>query len=199
MDNLSEYVDQYSEKDKGSELSFLLLVLFLILISAFIFTVNNWFIKVVVDGNSMHPTLKNQEVVTVSTVDDYDYGSIIVIKDELKSDWIVKRVIAKGGDTVKIENGKVYLRKQGTNSFKELSEDYLGDSVKTYPANNKESETYHVLEDEIFYLGDNRRVSEDSRGEFGTCEESQVVGVVKESLLWLRPIDHFIFKLFGKI
>ncbi len=199
MDNLSEYVDQYSEKDKGSELSFLLLVLFLILISAFIFTVNNWLIKVVVDGSSMYPTLKNQEVVTVSTVDDYDYGSIIVIKDELKSDWIVKRVIAKGGDIVEIKNGKVYLRKQGTKSPIEISEDYLGDSVKTYPANNKESETYHVLEGEIFYLGDNRGVSEDSRGEFGTCEESQVVGVVKESLLWLRPIDHFIFKLFGKI
>lgn len=199
MDNLSGYIDKYSEKDKGNELSFLLLVLFLILVSAFIFTVNNWFIKVVVDGNSMYPTLQNEQVVTVSLVDEYDYGSIIVIKDELKNDWIVKRVIAKGGDTVKIENGKVSLKKQGTNSFIELSEDYLGDSVKTYPANNKESETYHVLEDEIFYLGDNRRVSEDSRGEFGTCEESQVVGVVKESLLWLRPIDHFIFKLFGKI
>ena len=199
MDNLSEYIDQYSEKDKGSELSFLLLVLLFVLVSAFIFTMNNWFIKVVVDGNSMHPTLQNQQVVTVSLVDEYDYGSIIVIEGELKSDWIVKRVIAKGGDTVKIENGKVYLRKQGTNSFKELSEDYLGDSVKTYPANYAESETYHVLEDEIFYLGDNRGNSEDSRGEFGTCEESQVVGVVKESLLWLRPIDHFIFKLFGKI
>ena len=199
MDNLSGYIDKYSEKDKGNELSFLLLVLFLILVSAFIFTVNNWFIKVVVDGNSMHPTLQNEQVVTVSLVDDYDYGSIIVIKDELKNDWIVKRVIAKSGDTVKIENGKVYLRKQGTNSFKELSEDYLGDSVKTYPANYAESETYHVLEDEIFYLGDNRGNSEDSRGEFETCKESQIVGVVKENLLWLRPIDHFIFKLFGKI
>ncbi len=199
MDNLSHYIDQYSEKDKGSELSFLLPVLFFILLSAFIITLNNWLIKVVVDGNSMYPTLQNQQVVTVSLVDDYDYGSIIVIKDELQSDWIVKRVIAKAGDTVKIENGKVYLRKQGTNSFKELQEDYLDDSVKTYPANYAESETYHVLEDEIFYLGDNRRVSEDSRGEFGTCEESQVVGVVKESLLWLRPIDHFIFKILGKI
>ncbi len=199
MDNFSKCVDQYSEKDKGSELSFLLTVLFFILVSALIVTVNTWYIKVVVDGSSMYPTLQNEQVVTVSTVDDYDYGSIIVIKDELKNDWIVKRVIAKGGDTVKIENGKVYLRKQGTNSFIELQEDYLADSVKTYPANNKESEIYHVLEDEIFYLGDNRRVSEDSRGEFGTCEESQVVGVVKESLLWLRPVDHFIFKLFGKI
>lgn len=199
MDNLSRYVDQYSENDKGSELSSLLLVLFCVLISAFIVTVNNWFIKVVVDGNSMYPTLKDGQVITISLVDDYDYGSIVVIKDELEEDWIVKRVIAKGGDTVKIENGKVSLRKQGTNSFIELSEDYLGDSVKTYPANNLEFEIYPVPENEIFYLGDNRGNSEDSRGEFETCKESQIVGVVKENLLWLRPIDHFIFKLFGKI
>ena len=199
MDNLSRYVDQYSENDKGSELSSLLLVLFCVLISAFIVTVNNWFIKVVVDGNSMYPTLKDGQVITVSLVDDYDYGSIVVIKDELQDEWIVKRVIAKGGDTVEIKNGKVSLRKQGTKYSIELSEDYLGDSVKTYPANNKESETYHVPENEIFYLGDNRGNSEDSRGEFETCKESQIVGVVKENLLWLRPIDHFIFKLFGKI
>ena len=145
----------------------------------------------------MFPTLKDGEVITVSLVDEYDYGSIIVIKDELDSDWIVKRVIAKSGDTVKIENGKVYLRKQGTRDFIELKEDYLDESIKTYPS-NFESETYHVLENEIFYLGDNRMVSEDSRGQFGTCEESQVVGVVKKNLLWLRPIDNFIFKLFGK-
>ena len=199
MDNLSECVDQYCERDKGSEISSLLIILFFILVTAFILTVNNWLVKVVIDGDSMFPTLKDGEVVTISTVSDYDYGSIIVIKGELKSDWIVKRVIAKGGDTVKIENGKVYLRKDGENSFYELDERYLGDGVMTYPANYRESETYQVLENEIFYLGDNRRVSEDSRGEFGACEESQIVGVVKESLLWLKPIDEFIFKLFGKI
>lgn len=197
MDNLSQRIEQYSSNDRGSEISSLLFILFLIVVSAFIIIVNNWHIKVVVDGESMFPTLKDGEVITVSLVDEYDYGSIIVIKDELDSDWIVKRVIAKSGDTVKIENGKVYLRKQGTRDFIELKEDYLDESIKTYPS-NFESETYHVLENEIFYLGDNRLVSEDSRGQFGTCEESQVVGVVKKNLLWLRPIDNFIFKLFGK-
>ena len=82
-----------------------------VLLNAFVF------IKIEIDGKSMENTLQHGDIVTANKVIDPDYGDIIVISGELYIDgvesWIVKRAIAFGGDSVKIENGLVYLKKQG--------------------------------------------------------------------------------------
>ena len=127
------------------------------------------FFKVRVSGPSMQPTLKDGNILIVNKYGRIKYGSIIIIKDEKpnRSDWIIKRVIAVGGDTVEFVDG--FVQVNGVL----IDEPYLEEQGVTVGLQS----AFVVPEDEIFYLGDNRTNSTDSRV-FGTCRVEQVVGVV---------------------
>lgn len=93
----------------------------------------------------------------------------------------IKRVIAKEGDHVKIDGGRVYVNN------KELEEDYLADDVTT------KSDVYNdfiVPEGYVFAMGDNRDYSDDCRV-FGCIPLDKIEGKV---LIRFWPIS-----LFGKI
>ena len=81
---------------------------------------------------------------------------------------------------------------------------YFKEVGKTfYPDKNDPTDiaTWEITipQGEIFYLGDNRQGSSDSRyPEFSTCKQEQVVAVVEEWLLPMRPFNKFINKIFGK-
>ena len=82
-------------------------------------------------------------------------GDIVVFMHESggKTEQWIKRVIGVSGDTVRISDGKVYL------NGKELDESYaLGN---TFPRGVTDEWT--VGDGEMFVLGDNRAVSQDSR------------------------------------
>ncbi|MBO4251082.1 MAG: signal peptidase I [Clostridia bacterium] len=165
-------------------------VLAAVLISTFVL------VKVVIKGPSMNPTLFEGEVVVVNTYREPTYGEIIVISGEKSNDWLIKRAIALGGDTVKIEGGYVYLKKSGETDYTKLYEPYLyRQGITFYPTVNDERDiaptVFKVGEDEIFYLGDNRMNSSDSRSRFGTCTTAQVVGVVSEFALKTKGINTF--------
>jgi len=192
---------------KNKSWIFYLVAGFLALVLIAIILVNNLvFIKIQVDGDSMTSTLQNGDIVTANKVIDAKYGDIIVIDGELIEDGvsklIIKRAIAFGGDTVRIEGGLVYLKKAGETEFSILDESsYVKEVGKTfYPDKNDSSDTSRweitVPENEIFYLGDNRTGSSDSRyAEFMTCKTSQVIAVVQDNLLWTRGINKFFSKL----
>ncbi|HCJ75493.1 signal peptidase I [Thermoguttaceae bacterium LCP21S3_D4] len=81
-------------------------------------------------------------------------GDIIIFKfPDDESQNYVKRVIGCPGDTVKIENGKVYVNGEL------LEEDYLKETwtIATGPY------TFEVPEDSYFVMGDNRNNSYDGR------------------------------------
>ena len=62
-----------------------------------------------VDGQSMKPTLKTDDVLVASKILAPKKGEIIVVKDE-QQDWIIKRVIATEGDKVEFkDDGFVYV------------------------------------------------------------------------------------------
>jgi len=63
----------------------------------------------------------------------------------------LKRVIAVGGDTVRIHNGKVYVNR------KPLTEKYIQEPF------NFEMQLRHIPKDSLFVMGDNRNSSYDSR------------------------------------
>ncbi len=87
---------------------------------------------------------------------------------EITKTSYIKRVIAVGGDHVKIENGKVHV-----NGI-ELEEEYLRDDVLTY---SNAYDDFIVPEGYVFAMGDNRDKSTDCRA-FGCIPLNKIEGVV---------------------
>lgn len=140
-----------------------------------------------VDGSSMVPTLENNDWLIVSAINtDIEQGDIVISTQPNAFDEpIVKRVIAKGGQTVDIDfsTGKVYV--DGT----ELDEPYV--AAPTYA---QEGNTFPMVvpEGKLFLMGDNRNDSTDSRSPMVGCvDERYILGVVK-----CRLMPNFTF--FGK-
>ena len=78
-----------------------------------------------VQGNSMYPTLHSGDrVIYNRRTADYKAGDVIVLKRP-DGEEFVKRIVAVAGDTVNIQNGKVYVNGEeeilGDN--REVSED----------------------------------------------------------------------------
>lgn len=159
------------------------------------------YFKANVDGTSMEPTLENNQVLIVRSsnknVNNFDVvvaaydQSINIYNDNggLKSgDLLVKRVIAKGGDTFYYEDGKLYLNgelveEEYTNSF---TYDFSLDNQRFATQRgalryDEENDLFYVNEGYYFLMGDNRGVSNDSR-QLGLFKEEQIVGVVKYEL-----------------
>ncbi|MEW9122525.1 MAG: signal peptidase I [Thermotaleaceae bacterium] len=130
----------------------LIAILLAVVIKAFLYDL------ILVDGNSMMPTLVDSERLIVSKIDYLIHspkqGDIAIFRypHEPKINFI-KRVIAISGDTIEIKDGEVWLNDV---LFKEpyIKEKTIGDFAKRV-----------VPENTIFVLGDNRNNSKDSRFE----------------------------------
>ncbi len=142
-------------------------------------------------GKSMQDTLQPEDKIFMSTVYfDLSYGDIIIIdndwaylKDEASgniikassgsfNECIIKRVIAKGGDTIDFdfENGKVIV------NGKVLDEKFLN-GVKTNTDYGSFNYPLTVPDGYYFVMGDNRNASCDSRHpNVGLIKRSQIYG-----------------------
>ena len=135
-----------------------------------------------VSGPSMMNTLQDQERLLVNKLVYYTRepkrGEIIVFKypSDTRRDFI-KRVIAVGGDTIEIRDGKTYGNGEA------LDESYIREPFHTnYPKTT-------VPQGHIFVMGDNRNNSEDSRyRDVGFVDLSLVKG--KASLIFW-PLGQF--------
>lgn len=107
-------------------------------------------------GESMEPTLSDgQWLLTTTHTSDLKRNDIVVFR--YKDQRCVKRVMAVGGDTVCLEDGKIYINQIACN-------DYVYDG---------EPKSYTLSANEIFVLGDNTRNSLDSRS-FGPIKLEQI-------------------------
>jgi len=157
-------------------LSVIALILFLVLIFEIWLSANCFVVEVV--GSSMYDTVTDGDFVYAKRTSDGERGDVIVIdvtdykeRDNLTGDFIIKRLIALEGDTVYCDrNGVVYLKKAGEEEFSRLNEPYANGVTSSF-------EEVTVGEGEIFFLGDNRGVSKDSRM-VGCYKQSDIVGVV---------------------
>jgi signal peptidase I len=167
-------------KQKKSKLNIVINVIIVILIAAICFQMFFYtrYSRVYVVGMSMYPTLQGAtsseesggDYVYIDKNASPTYGDIIVINAGDRV--LIKRVIALGGDRVALIRGTLYLNGQ------KKEEDYL-DSAYNSP--NYIKNTFGeitVPEGYIFFMGDNRDNSSDSRGEYGPMKASQVLGVV---------------------
>lgn len=160
-----------------------------------------------VDGQSMEPTFHPEDkLITNKVVQwmgesdlgksngwDYQRGDVIIFT--IKGQDLVKRIIAAGGDTIMIKEGKVYV------NGNLLKENYLEPSVTTRTFTGPfaflvDGETLVVPPRYYFVMGDNRDNSKDSRySEIGFVSRDQLRGRVTlrywpfDQLTWIKRGD----------
>jgi len=127
-----------------------------------------------VEGKSMEPTLADQDRLIVNKA-VYRFfslpepGDIVMLyypRDPDKS--FVKRVIAQEGDSVRIEDGRVYVNGEL------LSDEYVPPRFRSHENHGPEV----IREAHYFVMGDHRNNSSDSR-HWGQVPERYVIGKVQ--------------------
>ena len=125
-----------------------------------------------VEGTSMMPALTDQERIFINKftyrfgLGDIQRGDTVVFwwpPDKTKS--YIKRVIGLPGDTVRIDNGQVYVNGRA------LVEDYVPDDYR----DNSSWGPKVIPPDDYFVLGDHRSSSSDSRT-WGYVQRSDIYG-----------------------
>ena len=141
-----------------------------------------------VDGESMADTLANGEIMFVSK---YDYSStwlclpwqsntdkenaprftfggnpqrfdVVICRYPGRGDTnFVKRVVGLPGDTIRLEDGYLYVKEKGQDEEVRYEEPYINDEYRTGSRNT--FGPYEVPEGQYFVMGDHRNNSNDSR------------------------------------
>lgn len=165
------------EKNETFEWIKILLIAFAIaaVIRFFLFT------PIVVDGESMMPTLENGDRMFVDKIGykigDPERFDIVVFHAPEKKDYI-KRVIGLPGDTLEYKNDQLYI------NGKAYDEPYLdkykaqineGTLTEDFTLQDIDPKLKVIPEGYVFVMGDNRRFSKDSR-HIGIVPIEKIIG-----------------------
>ena len=157
-----------------------------------------------VDGASMDDTLANGEIMFVTK---FDYSStwlclpwqsreakenaprftfggdpkrfdVVICRYPGRGDTnFVKRVVGLPGDTIRLEDGYLYVQEAGQEEEVRYEEPYINDEYRSGMLNNFNA--YTVPEGKYFVMGDHRNNSNDSRS-VGPIERNMIVGHVRQ-------------------
>ena len=141
---------------------------------------------IAVQGASMMPTLENGEMLMVDKITpkitDYDRFDIIVFKATEEKNY-VKRIIGLPGDTVQYIDDVLYINDEKYDEpyLEEYKTELIDSGTLTEDFTLEEYLQQTVVpEGHLFVLGDNRRVSVDSRlPEVGFVPIDTVIGKVR--------------------
>jgi signal peptidase I len=128
-----------------------------------------------IKGASMHPNFPDGEYLLTQKVSYYlsppERGDVIVFKPPIsEDDEFIKRIVALPGETVKVENGRVYI-----NGIL-LKESYLDEKLYTTSSSFlHEGEEYIIPQGQWIVMGDNRPHSSDSRS-WGPITKKEITG-----------------------
>lgn len=132
-------------------------------------------IPVVVKGDSMVPNLMENQRLFVLKNRQLDRFDIVVFREEETNKPLIKRVIGLPGETIRYENDILYV------DGKKIEEPFLADLKTTLAKHTVLTDDIfetRIPYDAYFVLGDNRKISRDSRL-FGIVIQEEVIGEVK--------------------
>lgn len=151
------------------------IVIVVILIRTFIVT------PVIVVGDSMIPTLEDKQILLLDKISyifkDIKRYDVVVIK--VGKSEIIKRIIGLPGETVEYRDNVLYINGH------EMKNDY---NFETDDFSLKDIGNYEKIpNDKYLVLGDNRRVSSDSRI-IGLIDKKDIEGRTKISIWPIKKI-----------
>jgi len=126
---------------------YIIIIIFVVLIRTFIAT------PIKVNGTSMYDTLNHKDTMILNKIDiklnELERFDIVVIKTG--NTYIIKRVIGLPGETIKYQNGKLFI------NGKKMKDPYYKNN------NTSDFESVKIPKNHYYVLGDNRSDSIDSR------------------------------------
>ena len=126
---------------------YIVILLVVILIRSFLVT------PIKVNGQSMYDTLSGNEIMLLYRIGEikrYDMVVADLVVDGKKDDTLIKRVYGLPGETIKCEDGVIYI------NDRKIDDPYATNETSDF-------EAVTLGSDEYFLLGDNRSISLDSR------------------------------------
>lgn len=157
-------------------ISYILIIIIVLVIKNYVFT------PIRVNGGSMEPTLKHNDIMILNEIGYYINGverfDIVVVS--VNGERIIKRVIGIPGDKVEYKDNKLYINDQ------EIKEDFINDNTKDFSV--KDDLGFEIIPDNYYFVvGDNRNNSIDSRI-IGLVSSKQIKGKTK---LVVYPFSKF--------
>lgn len=159
---IEEELEEIKEKKKKFTLAnfikelipYVIILIVVIVIRTYLVT------PIMVSGPSMKPTLDGGEVMILNKLGKIDRYDVVVV--DIKTEDIIKRVIAMPGETISCEDGVIYV------NDKKIDDKYGMGVTSNF-------DKIELKDDEYFVLGDNREDSLDSE-ELGPMKEEQIKG-----------------------
>lgn len=177
--------EEKKEKKDTGILGWIKDILLAVLIAALILL----FIKpTIVKESSMQPTLYENDYLLLSKqaynlFGEPERGDIVVVHSDLTTETgmeklLIKRIIGLPGDTVEIIYNEIYINGEYLEEDYIMEKNTVAGDLGTY---------FEVPEGQLFVLGDNRRVSADSRSSYvGYVPIDEVMG---KAVLRLYPFN----------
>lgn len=113
----------------------------------------------------MLPNFKEYDILFVSRIEPIDRYDVIIFKNDIFNETLIKRVYGLPGETISCVNGDLYIGSEKIDDICPCTEDTWGPC--------------HVEDSCYFVLGDNRKYSADSRYlMIGQIEKNKIKGKV---------------------
>ena len=130
-------------------------------------------------------------------------GDVVVITPHVdkQREYYIKRVIALPGDTIRFDDGKVYIKTATHSGFVQIHEPYLSasNSGKTYLSESITESQFLLGEWQYWVMGDNRQNSSDSRSCFKDCYGKEYTAhfIKRSDIIGTALVNFGYFHLFS--
>lgn len=162
-------------------------VTFLVSLLIMAFVVNFVALPIQIDGDSMKPTLYNEDFglsnIWAKNNEELERGDVVIVRvnDEL---W-VKRVIGLPNETISCRDNRIYVDGKMINE-NYLDQSYVNQEMNEHGYFTQDFDNITLKNDEVYLMGDNRIHSLDSRiiGPF------KLTQILAKDVFIIWPINH---------